>query len=86
MTVPSAEDWAEAQRQILKRGAAASETIALGILAIRDPTLGPIVDRQVAAAIKLLKTPEPELMRGILSGVFILALDLALTAGQLPPK
>jgi hypothetical protein len=79
MTLPTPEEYARARSLIDARGKNAPETTALAIAALRDPNLGDILDKQIRAAIEVLRTPHPETLRGILTGVFISGLNIGLT-------
>jgi hypothetical protein len=95
MKIPSADRIAKAQQDIEARGPVAAETLALSALAIRDPTLKELVNRQVARSLALLKGLDPiemekgldpagevtdELrLRAVLIGMFISGLNIGLT-------
>ena len=79
MKLPTPAEYNRARCEIEARGAGSPETVALGLAALRDPTLAAILDKQVKLAIEVLKTPAPELLRGIMTGVFISGLNIGLT-------
>jgi hypothetical protein len=78
MKLPTPEEYNRARCEIEARDTS-TETLMLGLAALRDPTLAAILDKQVQRAIEVLQTPAPELLRGILTGVFISGLDIGLT-------
>lgn len=86
MQIPTAEQLEKAAEIIAQRGAFAPETIELGVLVMKDPSLQRVVKNMAAGVLKarvvLDSGIEAAVLESVITGAIMAGLNFGLTVGE----